>query len=407
MVIRSIRRQFPIFRRRIHGKPLVYLDSAATTQKPVAVLSAMDDFYRRHCANPRRGLYQLGIEATAMVEQVRRDVAGFIGAQDPAEIIFTSGTTAAINLVGYSWAEETLRAGDGIMVTQLEHHANFVPWQQLAQRHHWRFLVVPLTANGNLDVRWLRRHLTRRVKLLAITHTSNALGNQPPLAAIVRFARRSGTRVLVDTAQGVAHQPVNVRQLGCDWLAFSAHKMYGPMGVGVLWGRRELLQQSRPFLYGGEMIHQVRLRETTFAEVPAKFEAGTQNAAGIVGLGAAVAWLKRLGSGAIRRHERMLTAYALRRMGRLGGITVYGPESVTNRGSVISFNVAGVHAHDVAQILDQQGIAVRAGHHCAMPLMQHLNVPATVRVSFGVYNTKEDVDRLLLGLKEVQRIFSK
>ncbi|TSC76206.1 MAG: cysteine desulfurase / selenocysteine lyase [Parcubacteria group bacterium Gr01-1014_31] len=401
----SVRRRFPIFTRRIHGNPLAYLDSAATTQKPLAVLSAMDDFYRRHCANPRRGLHQLGVEATAMVEDVRQEVAAFIGGR-PEEVIFTSGTTAGINLVAYGWAPLALRAGDTVLVSLLEHHSNFVPWQQLATLHRWRVQFIPVGAGGKLDTRWLRTHLHRRVKLVCITHTSNALGTQPPLPAVVSAAHRVGARVLVDAAQAVAHQSIDVQRLDCDFLAFSGHKMYGPMGVGVLWGRAELLRQSRPFHYGGEMIRQVRQRGTTFADSPAKFEAGTQNAGGIVGLGAAIRWIKQLGFRAIARHERQLMVYALRRLSALPGVVRYGPAGVVGRGPVISFNLRGVHAHDVAQILDARGIAVRAGHHCAMPLMEQLKVPSTVRVSFGAYNIKEDVDRLIKGLKEVQRIFS-
>ncbi|MDO8559828.1 MAG: SufS family cysteine desulfurase [bacterium] len=401
----SIRRQFPIFTRRIHGNPLTYLDSAATTQKPAAVLSAVDDFYQRHCANPRRGLHQLGVEATAMVEDVRQEVAAFIGGR-PEEIVFTSGTTAGINLVAYGWAPLALRAGDTVLVSLLEHHSNFVPWQQLGALHRWRVQFIPVGAGGQLDARWFSAHLHRRVKLVCVTHTSNALGTQPPLPAMVRAAHRVGARVLVDAAQAVAHQRIDVQRLDCDFLAFSGHKMYGPMGVGVLWGRTELLRQSRPFHYGGEMIREVRRQGTTFADPPAKFEAGTQNAGGIVGLGAAIAWIKQFGFSRIARHERQLTAYALRRLSVLPGVVRYGPSGVIGRGPVISFNVRGVHAHDVAQILDSLGVAVRAGHHCAMPLMELLQVPSTVRVSFGAYNTKEDVDRLIRGLKEVQRIFS-
>lgn len=404
MSLVGIRRQFPIFTRRIHGAPLTYLDSAATTQKPAAVIAAMDNFYRRHCANPRRGLHQLGVEATAMVEDVRQEVAAFIGGR-VEEVVFTSGATAAINLVAYGWATSALRPGDKVLVSLLEHHSNFVPWQQLGKLHRWRVQFIPVGADGQLDTRWLHAHLHRRVKLVCVTHASNALGTQPPLAAIARTAHRVGARVLVDAAQAVAHQPVNVRRLGCDWLAFSGHKMYGPMGIGVLWGRSELLRQARPFHYGGEMIRQVTALGTTFAEPPAKFEAGTQHAAGIVGLGTAIGWLQRLGWKRIIAAERQLTVYALRRLSALPGVTRYGPPGAAGRVPVISFNLADVHAHDVAQILDGQGVAVRAGHHCAMPLMARLGVPATVRVSFGVYNTVDDVDRLIAGLKAVMRVF--
>lgn len=383
MALAGIRRQFPIFSRRIHGHPLTYLDSAATTQKPAAVIAAMTNFYRRQCANPRRGLYQLSVEATAMVEDVRQEVAAFIGGR-AEEVVFTSGATAAINLVAYGWATTALRPGDTVLVSLLEHHSNFVPWQQLGQLHRWRVEFIPVGATGQLDTRWLHAHLHRRVKLVCVTHASNALGAQPPLAAIVSAAHRVGARVLVDATQAVAHQPVNVRRLGCDWLAFSGHKMYGPMGIGVLWGRTELLRQARPFHYGGEMIHQVTVLGTTFAEPPAKFEAGTLHAAGVVGLGAAIRWLQGLGWTRVLVHERQLTTHALRRLSALSGVTRYGPRGAAGRVPVISFNLDGVHAHDVAQILDGQGVAVRAGHHCAMPLMARLGVPATVRVSFGV-----------------------
>ncbi|MDD5109841.1 MAG: cysteine desulfurase [Patescibacteria group bacterium] len=405
MSIRNIKKSYPIFSRRIHGHPLTYLDSAATAQKPTAVLAAMDAFYRRHNANPRRGLYQLGVEATEMVEQVRSDVAAFIGADDASEVVFTSGTTGAINLVAYTWALAHLRPGDEVIVSELEHHSNLVPWQQLAARRRWKLSFIPITANGNLDLQWLRRHLTRRVKLVSVTHTSNVLGVRPPLPTIIRLAHRVGARVLVDAAQAVAHEPINVSRLGCDWISFSGHKMYGPTGIGVLWGRRALLEDAPPYQYGGEMVAEVRWGKTTFADPPARFEAGTQNAAGIVGLGAAIAMLRAIGWPAIRRHERALVRYAMKKLTMLSGVTVYGPHTAVDHGAVISFNIDGVHAHDVASVFDTLGIAVRAGHHCAMPLHTKLGVLATVRASIGIYNTKEDIDQLVRGIKKVQKIF--
>ena len=404
-IVANIKKEFPIFHRGMHGHRLVYLDSASTAQKPASVITAMNTFYRRYNANPRRGLYQLGVEATEKVEQVRRDVAAFIGAQDASEIVFTSGATAAINLVAQTWALANLRSGDEVIVSELEHHSSLVPWQQLAKRHRWKFLYIPMIRNGNLDLGWLRKHLTKRVKLISVTHTSNVLGVRPPLSTIIRMAHRVGARVLVDAAQAVAHAPINVSRLGCDWLAFSGHKMYGPTGIGVLWGRRELLHDAPPFLYGGEMVAEVRMGKTTFADPPARFEAGTQNAAGIIGLGAAIDFLHPVGWPAIQRHERLLLEYAMKKLVALPGVTIYGPRTATDRGAVISFNVNGVHAHDVASILDTLGVAVRAGHHCAMPLHAKLGVTATVRASFGIYNSLADVDKLIKGIKRVQRIF--
>lgn len=401
----SVRRQFPIFTRRIGGHSLAYLDTASTAQKPAVVLAAMDRFHRRHYANPHRGVYRLSVEATRAVEGVRVQVATFLHAASPSEVVFTSGATAAINTVAIGWGQRHLKRGDTIVLSELEHHANLVPWQQLAKHRGLRLAFIPLRSNGTLDLGWLARHLTRRVKLVAVTHTSNALGTVVPVARVARLAHAVGARVLVDAAQAAGHGPLDVQHLGCDWLVFSAHKLYGPTGVGVLWGRRELLEQMDPMLFGGEMIRRVTWRSSEFNDVPYKFEAGTLNLAGIVGLGAAISFLYRIGWRAIATHERRLTRLALRQLATVPGLTLYGPRRLQDRASIISFTLDGVHAHDVAQVLDRFGVCVRSGHHCAMPLMSRLGVPATVRVSFGVYSREKDVNRLIDGLREAGRVF--
>jgi len=403
----KIRQQFPIFSRKLKGHQLVYLDSAVTTQKPSVVLKALDDFYRRSNANTRRGLYQLSLEATELVEQTRRDVAGFIHAANTAEVIFTSGATAAINLVAHTWAQASLKRGDAIALTQLEHHSNLVPWQQLAQRKRLSLHYAKINRAGTVTPKEVSRILNKDVKLLAITHTSNVLGTQPRLRQIIQLAHRRGVRVLVDAAAAVAHQPISVQQLDCDWLVFSGHKMYGPTGTGVLWGRRSVLETAPPWQYGGEMIDTVDWQTTTFAQLPYKFEAGTQHIAGIVGLGQAIRFVQRIGWSVILRHERELMRYLLQKLSRMDQIKIFGPPISKFNGSIVSFTVDGIHPHDVAQILGDQGIAVRAGHHCAMPLMSVLKVPATVRVSLGLYNTKGDIDLLAKGLRLVFKTFKR
>ena len=403
--IETCREDFPALHQTVAGgRPLVYLDSAATAQKPRSVIEAEARFYERDNANVHRGVHTLAVRATEAYERARRAVARFIGATDPACVVFVRGTTEAINLVARSYAQPRLGPDDEIVLTPMEHHSNMVPWQMVAQATGARLRYVDLLPDGTLDLASYERLLeSGRVRVVAVTHQSNVLGTINPVREMAERAHRVGAVVVVDAAQSVPHQPVDVRQLGCDFLAFSGHKMMGPTGIGVLWGRRELLESMPPLFGGGEMIREVGLFESTYNEVPYKFEAGTPPIAQAVGLGAAVEYLESLGMEQVRAHEQRLVAYALERLGQLPDVRIYGPRQ--HRGGVVSFNVEGVHPHDVATILDQEGVAVRAGHHCAQPLMRWLDVPATVRASFYVYNTPEDVDALVRALEAVRAIF--
>ena len=394
----SWRADFPIFERTIHGRPLVYLDSAATTQKPRAVLEEVERYYARGCANVHRGLYTLSAEATEAFEAAREQVARFLGAASASEIVFTSGTTAAINLAAYSFGARFVRTGDEIVVTEMEHHSNLVPWQLLCARTGANLRVVPFDETGRLRIETLDALLGERCRLVAITHTSNALGTRNPLSRVVDAARARGIPVLVDAAQAIAHERVDVRAIDCDLLAFSGHKAFGPTGVGVLYGKRALLAELPPFLGGGEMIERVRLEGSTFKEPPQRFEAGTPDIAGVLGLGAALAWIERAGIEAIARHDDAIARYATERLAALPRVRLVG--TAESKGPIVSFTVDGVHPHDVAQWLDGAGVAVRAGHHCAQPAMDRLGLSSTVRASFACYNTSRDVDLLVDALQE-------
>jgi cysteine desulfurase/selenocysteine lyase len=400
-----VRADFPILSREAHpGKPLVYLDSTATSQKPVQVIQAMDAFYRTSNANIHRGIHALAEEATYQYEEARVKVAGFINAPSPRQVIFTRNTTEAINLVALTWGRVNLAADDVIILTEMEHHSNLVPWQILASERDLRLEFIPITHQGLLDLEEYQRLLGLGPKLVAFTHMSNVLGTINPAEEIIRLAHQAGALALVDAAQSVPHFPVDVQALDVDFLAFSGHKMCGPTGIGALYGRKSLLQAMPPFLGGGDMIKRVSLRSFVPNELPYKFEAGTPAIAEAVGFGAAVDYLSGIGLEAIAAHEKEIIAYALERLEEIPGVTVYGPEAM-HKGGVAAFSLAGVHAHDVAQVLDQDGVAVRAGHHCAQPLHEKYDIPATARASFYLYNTMQEVDCLVQGIYRVKELF--
>jgi cysteine desulfurase/selenocysteine lyase len=400
-----LRPDFPVLGRRVHGKPLVFLDSAASSQKPNQVLEAMDTVYRTYYSNVHRGAYLLSEESTRAFEEARAKVARFINAAARSEVVFTRGATTALNTVAFGWGMDHLAAGDKILLTVMEHHANIVPWQLLARRTGAELVYLPMTGDYRLDPEALAGFLDDRVKVFSFTGMSNVTGTMPPVAEMAAMAREQGALVVVDAAQLVTHAPVDVQSLGADFVAFSGHKMLGPTGIGALWGRPSLLEAMEPFEGGGEMISDVRLDGSTWAPVPHKFEAGTPPIVEAIGLGAAVDYLEKVGMESVQRHGRDLTSYALDRLARLPAVRVFGPADLAHRGGVISFALGDVHPHDVATILDQEGIAVRAGHHCAKPLARALGVPATVRASFHVYNTTDDVDALIAGLHRVQKVF--
>ena len=403
--VQAIRDEFPILGRRVNGKPLVYLDSAATSQKPAAVIDVMDDYYRRYNANPHRGVYTISEEATAAYESARQRIATFINAGSPKELIFTRNTTEAINLVRYSWGGASIKAGDRILLTEMEHHSNLVPWQLLAQEVGAKLEFLCIDDEGLLLLDQLERKL-EGVRLLAITHQSNTLGTINPIKAIASVARRAGALVLVDGAQAVPHMPVDVQDLGVDFYAFSGHKMCGPTGVGVLWARRALLEAMPPFLGGGDMIKRVKLTQATWNDLPWKFEAGTPSVAEGIGLGAAVDYLSQFGMDAVRAHERTLVDYAMEKLQDVPGITLYGPHDSELHGGAVSFTLPNVHPHDLATLVDRDGIAVRAGHHCTQPLMDRLGVPATTRASFYIYNQPDEVDQLVSGIQKAMKVFA-
>jgi cysteine desulfurase / selenocysteine lyase len=400
-----VRDRFPLLSPDESGNRLVYLDSAATAQRPDVVLEAIGKFYRTENANVHRGIYDLSRRATERFEGARTAMARFINAPDPAELVWTRGTTEAVNLVAATWGPDNVGAGDEIVLTLLEHHSNIVPWQLLARRVGATLRYVEIDEDGRLRLDHLTDLLTERTRLVAVGHASNALGTVNPITEIVAQARAVGALVLVDGAQSAPHFPVDVQALGCDFYAFSGHKMGGPMGIGALWARRELLEAMPPYQGGGEMIDMVHADESTWAEVPHKFEAGTPNVGGAVGMASAAAFLEGLGRDSVLAHERALVEYGLDRLGRVEGLRLFGPRDARDRIAVFSFALDGVHPHDVATILDAEGIAVRAGHHCTQPLMRRLGVPATTRASCYVYNTTEDLDRLAEGLEKARRIF--
>jgi cysteine desulfurase/selenocysteine lyase len=397
--VERVAAEFPILRR----EPLVYLDSAATAQKPQPVLDALLGALAEHNANIHRGVYPLAQESTEAFEGARRRIAQRIGA-GYEETIFTKNVTEAINLVAYAWGRSNVGPGDRVLITEMEHHSNIVPWQQLVKERGAELRYVPVMANGRLDMDWLDRELANSPKLVAVVHVSNTLGTINDVEAIVARAHRMGARVLVDGAQAAPHFDLDVKRIGADFYAFTGHKVYGPTGIGVLYGKRELLEAMPPFLTGGDMISRVDFQESSWNQLPWKFEAGTTPFAEAVGLAAALDWLHGLGMDAVAAHESDLTAYALERLSEVPGLTVYGPRELP-RGPAISFALEGVHPHDVAEILGRDGISIRAGHHCTQPLMRKLGVPATSRASFGVHNSRADVDRLIAGLAEVRRIF--
>ena len=401
----SIRGDFPILQQEMNGKRLAYLDNAATTQKPRQVIDAISRFYRTTNANIHRGAYRLSEEATAAYETAHDKVADFIGAPGRQTIIFTRNATEAINLVAYSWGRSNIGPGDEILLTQMEHHSNLVPWQQLAKERGARIVYLPVTDNGTLALDQLSRLLTERTRLVAVTHCSNVLGTINPLHEIIARAHEAGATVLVDAAQSVPHFPVRVQELDCDFLAFSGHKMLGPTGVGVLYGKEELLDTMPPFLTGGDMIGEVTFEGATWNELPWKFEAGTPAIAEGVGLAAAIDYLNGIGMERVHAHEQALLSYALKRLHEIDGIRIFGPEAP--RTGVISFTLDGIHPHDIATFLDQYGVAIRAGHHCAQPLMGILGVPATARASFYLYNDLDDVDQLVEALKKTREFFGK
>jgi len=396
-----LRADFPVLTRQVHGKPLVYLDSANTSQKPQPVIRAMDAFYREHNANVSRAVHALGSEATEAYEGARSRLAGFVNVP-PDELVLTSGTTFGINLVAYSWALPRLGPGDVILLTRMEHHANIVPWQLVCERTGAKIRVVDITPEGALDLDDLRAKLTGDVKLLAFTHVSNVLGTVNPVAEICRMARKLGVVTVVDGSQALPHRAVDIPVLGCDFYAFTGHKMLGPTGTGGLWARRQHLREMPPFLGGGEMIKEVSFEGTVFNDPPHKFEAGTPNIAGVVGLGAAADYLAAIGMAEVEAREQALLAVATERLSAIPGLRIFG--TAPGKAAVISFLVEGAHAHDLATLLDLEGIAVRSGHHCAHPLMAHFGVPATCRASLAFYNTHVEIEKLAAGIEKVRKL---
>jgi cysteine desulfurase/selenocysteine lyase len=401
----KLRADFPILAQEINGKPLAYLDSAVTSQKPRQVLDAMTNFYETAYANVHRGVYSLAERATEGFEGAREKVARFVNAPSSRELIFTRNATEGLNLVAYAWGLTNLGPGDLVVVSELEHHSNFVPWQYIAKRTGAGFRMIPLTESGELDLEALEGIASEgRVKVVATNYVSNALGTINPVDRLASWAHERDAIMVVDAAQAAPHLAIDVQAIGCDFLAFSAHKMCGPSGVGALWGRRELLEKMEPFNLGGHMIRKVQFEETTWGDLPHKFEAGTSPIAEAVGFGAAVDYLKTVGLDAIEQYEHELVAYALERIQDVPGIVLYGP-APERRAGIVSFNIEGVHPHDVAQVLDWEGVAIRAGHHCCQPLMHRLGVAATNRASFYLYTLPEEIDRLAEGLLRVRKVF--
>jgi cysteine desulfurase / selenocysteine lyase len=403
----TLRKDFPILQRIVRdNKILVYLDNASTTQKPNQVIDAINDYYRNHNANIHRAVYALAEEATELYEATRDKIANFINVKNREEIIFVRGTTEAINLVAYAWGRTHVKKDDIIVTTEYEHHSNIVPWQLLTQEKGAKLEYIRMDDNGELILDDLAKYLaTGKVKLVTFSLMSNVLGTITDAERIISKCKEYGVLTLIDGAQAVPHMPVDIEKLGCDFFAFSGHKMLGPTGIGVLWVRKSVLQTMNPFHGGGDMIREVHKYETTWNDLPYKFEAGTPNIADVIGFGAAIDYLTKLGMDNVREHEIELTKYAIEKLSNIPGLTIYGTKDISKRGGVISFNFADVHPHDVAQIIDEEGIAVRSGHHCAQVLMERLNVAATSRASFYIYNTKDEVDSLINSLNKVARIF--
>ena len=403
--IEKVRAAFPALAREVNGRPIAYLDSGASAQRVLPSIQALDRYERSHHSNVHRGSHTLSAEATAAYEGARATVADHIGAADRREVIFVRNATEAINLVARAWGAANLRDGDRIVLTEMEHHSNIVPWQQLAERAGAEIDWVPVTDSGELEMEELDRLLERGPKLVAVAHVSNVLGTENPLAGISRRAHEAGAMVLADGAQAAPKLPLDVGALGVDFYALTGHKMYGPTGVGALWGRLELLREMPPFLGGGSMIRKVTTEGTTYADPPARFEAGTPAIAQAIGLASAIRWLDALGMERALGHEREIADYAVERLGEVPGLHVFGPPRGPDRVGPVSFELEGVHAHDVSEILDRHGVAVRAGHHCAQPLMERLGIAATARASFGVYTVTEEIDRLVEGLHDARRVF--
>jgi len=395
----EINEEFPILNRKINGKRMVYLDSAATSQKPLQVIKAIEDYYRNYNANVHRGIYQLSVEATEAYESAHDEVASLINA-NPEEIIFTRGTTESLNLVAYSLGNK-IKDGE-ILLSKMEHHSNLVPWQQLAKRNNLKLKFFNLTENGELDLSNINELINKNTKIVSLTQVSNVLGTINPVKEIAKIAHDSNALFVADSAQGVPHMEVNVKNLDVDFLAFSGHKMLAPTGIGALYGKKEILEEMDPFMFGGDMIREVKLNESTWNTLPWKFEAGTPNISGGIGFGAAVKYIKKIGIDNIENHEKNIVKYAYDKLNEMDNVEIYGPEK---RSGLISFNLKGIHAHDVSSILDESGIAIRGGHHCCMPLMEHLGIAGNARASFYIYNNEEDVDILVKGLEEVKRIF--
>ncbi len=402
--IAALRRDFPVLDQRVHDRPLVYLDNAATTQKPRAVIDAIENYYVVDNANVHRGVHTLSERATAKMEAVRGIVQSFINAREEAEIIFTPGTTASINIVAHGFARAILKPGDEVLITGMEHHANIVPWQQACEFSGATLQVATITDSGELDLDDFKRKLSSRTKIAAFTHVSNALGTINPVVELIALAKAAGAAVLIDGAQAVAHAPINVQKLDCDFYVFSAHKLYGPTGTGVLYGKREWLERLPVYQTGGDMIRLVTFEKTTFASIPHKFEAGTPHIAGIIGLGAAIEYLTSLPWVELVAHENRLLDYATERALQIPGLKIIG--TAAHKAAVLSFTLDNVHPHDIGTFLDFEGVAVRAGHHCAMPVMQRFDVPATARASFAIYNTMEEVDALIAAIESVCKTFA-
>lgn len=400
-----IKNDFPVFKRRVNGKPLIYLDNAATSQKPESVINSIDNYYRNHNSNIHRGVHTLSYESTVMYEEAHQKVAEFIGAEDWRNIIFTRNATESINLLAYGWGLHNLKEGDEILITIMEHHSNIVPWQMLRDLKGIKINVLGVDEKGNLKLDDLPGLLSERTKLVSVIHASNVLGTVNPVKYITQEAKKVGALVLIDAAQSIPHLSIDVNDIGCDFLVASGHKMLGPTGIGFIYGRTELLQDMEPFMYGGDMIEKVTIEKTTWNELPWKFEAGTPNIVGGIGLGVAVDYLQNIGLTNIYNHEEELLTYALEKMAEYDWIKIYGHKSDSQSVGVISFNIEGIHPHDVAGMLDEQGIAVRSGHHCAQPLMRVLSMDFAARVSFYLYNTKEEIDLCIETLKKIKKLF--
>ena len=399
--VEQIRKDFPILQRKVHGKPLVYLDNAATSQKPKQVIDATDFYYRNYNANIHRSIHVLGEEATAKFEEAHEKIAKFINADSYQNIVLTKNTTESLNLAAYSLTAD-LKKGDEIVISQMEHHSNFVTWQQMAKLRGLKLNFIRIDKDGNLDRESIKENITKKTKIVSLTHVSNVLGTINPIREISKIAHEAGAIMVADGAQSVPHMPVDVKEIDVDFYAFSGHKMLGPTGIGVLYGKKELLQNMQPFLYGGEMIREVKFEGTTFNELPWKFEAGTPNIAEGIGLSAAIDYLSKIGMEKIHQRDKDLAGYAIEKLKDVGGIEIYGPKE---RGAVVAFNVKGVHAHDVSQILDSEGVAIRAGHHCCMPLHSVLGIGSSARASFYLYNTEQEIDVFIEAVKKVKKVF--